>query len=253
MITIYAADEIEKARKSCQLIAKMLNEVEKLVKPGVTTEEIDKSAEDFIRANGAIPAFKGYGGVRNPFPATLCISVNEEVVHGIPGKRVLLDGDIIGIDCGCVLDGFYSDHAKTFIVGESALSDKTLVETTKTALEIGITKAVAGNKVNDIGQVIQEYVESKGYSVVRDLCGHGIGKHLHEDPPVPNYGRAGTGAELKEGMILAIEPMVNMGTWRVKTLRDGWTIVTADKKRSAHFEHTVLIKNGKSEILTISN
>lgn len=250
MITTYSSEEIEKARNSCRLISNMLKEVEKLAQPGITTGEIDKVAEDYIRSHGAIPAFKGYGGSRNPFPATLCISVNEEVVHGIPGKRVLLNGDIVKLDTGCVLDGFYSDHAKSYLVGEGSEEDKKLIESTRQALEIGISKAIAGNRVNDIGNAIQMFIESLGYSVVRDLCGHGIGKRLHEDPPVPNYGRPGTGAELKEGMLLAIEPMVNKGTWRVKTLRDGWTIVTADKKRSAHFEHTVLVRKDKAEVLT---
>ncbi len=253
MIHIYSSEEIELVRKSCKLIVNMLNNLEVFVKPGITTLQLDKIAEDFIRSGGGIPAFKGFGGPRNPFPATLCISVNETVVHGIPGKRVLLEGDIVGIDCGCILNGFYSDHAKTFHVGETSEVDKKLVDVTLKSIALGIEQAVEGNHVNDIGFAVQTFVESNGYSVVRDLCGHGVGRKLHEEPPVPNYGKKGTGSLLKEGMILAIEPMVNIGTWRVKTLRDGWTIETADKKRSAHFEHTVLVKKDKAEILTIGN
>lgn len=250
MITIYTEEEISYIRASAKLVANTLNFIETQVKPGVSTLFLDKIAEDFIRSNNAIPAFLGYGGSRNPYPATLCISINEEVVHGIPGARYLKDGDIVGIDCGTILNGFYGDHAKTFFVGSVSESNKKLVEKTKESLDIGISMAIEGNHVNDIGAAIQSFIESNGYSVVRDLVGHGVGKKLHEDPPVPNYGKKGVGPVLREGMVLAIEPMINMGTWRVKVLRDGWTIVTADKKNSAHFEHTVLVRKDKAEILS---
>lgn len=250
MINIYSEEEIYLIRLSAQLVAKTVIEVEKQIKPGVTTLFLDKFAEDYIRSHGAIPAFKGYGGPRNPFTGTLCISINEEVVHGVPGSKMIKDGDIVSIDCGNVLNGFYSDHAKTFFVGEVSEEIGKLIQVTKESLYLAISLAKEGIRLGDIGFAIQSYVESNGFSIVRDLVGHGIGRKLHEEPAVPNFGRQGTGAVLKAGMVIAIEPMVNMGTWRVKTLRDGWTIVTADKKPSAHFEHTVLIGNEKSEILT---
>lgn len=250
MINIYSNEEIYLIRQSAQLVAKTVIEVEKQIKPGVTTLFLDKFAEDYIRSHGAIPAFKGYGGPRNPFPGTLCISINEEVVHGIPGSKIIRDGDIIKIDCGNVLNGFYSDHAKTFMVGEVSAEIKNLIRVTKESLYLAVKLAKDGVRLGDVGFAIQSNVENNGYSVVRDLVGHGIGRKLHEEPAVPNFGKQGTGGVLKAGMVIAIEPMVNMGTWRVKTLRDGWTIITADKKPSAHFEHTVLIGNEKSEILT---
>ncbi|NUQ81684.1 MAG: type I methionyl aminopeptidase [Bacteroidetes bacterium] len=251
MINIYNAADISLIRESCRLVAKTLIMLESYVKPGVNTLFLDKIAEDFIRSHGAIPAFKGYGGSRNPYPATLCVSINEEVVHGIPGDRVLKDGDIVGIDCGNVLNGFYGDHAKTFAVGEVSPENQELILHTKASLDLGLSKAVAGNRVNDIGHAVQTYIEDKGYSVVRDLVGHGVGKQLHEEPAVPNFGKAGTGPLLKAGMVLAIEPMINRGGWRVKVQRDGWTIVTADKSMSAHFEHTVLVGEQSAEILTM--
>jgi len=250
MIAIYTDEEVSLIRASARLVARTLDFLEPHILPGVSTLFLDKLAEEFIRSNQAIPAFLGYGGPRNPYPATLCVSVNDEVVHGIPGGRYLRDGDIVGIDCGTILNGFYGDHAKTYLVGQCDDKAIQLVEVTQKSLEIGISKAVEGNRVNDIGSSVQSYVESFGYSVVRDLVGHGVGKKLHEDPPVPNYGKAGTGAVLKAGMVLAIEPMINEGTWRVKVQRDGWTIVTADKKLSAHFEHTVLVGKEKPEILS---
>ncbi|MBN8704394.1 MAG: type I methionyl aminopeptidase [Bacteroidetes bacterium] len=250
MINVYTGEELSLIRESARLVAKTLIFIESQVKPGVSTLFLDKIAEDFIRSNNAIPAFLGYGGSRNPYPATLCVSINEEVVHGIPGGRYLKDGDIVGIDCGTILNGFYGDHAKTFLVGNVSESCKKLVEITRQSLDIGIEQAIEGNHVNDIGSAIQAFIESNGYSIVRDLVGHGVGRKLHEDPPVPNYGKKGTGAVLQAGMVLAIEPMVNMGSWRVKVLRDGWTIVTADKKNSAHFEHTVLVGKDKAEILS---
>lgn len=250
MINVYTDEEIILIRESARLVAKTLVFIESQIKPGVSTLFLDKIAEEFIRSNNAIPAFLGYGGSRNPYPATLCVSINEEVVHGIPGARYLKDGDIVGIDCGTIYNGYYGDHAKTFLVGNVSDSNKKLVEITRQSLEIGIEKAVEGNHVNDIGNAVQTFIESHGYSIVRDLVGHGVGKKLHEDPPVPNYGKKGTGVILQAGMVLAIEPMVNMGSWRVKVLRDGWTIVTADKKHSAHFEHTVLVGKNKAEILS---
>lgn len=250
MINVYNAEEVSLIRESCRLVAKTLIVLESYIKPGVNTLFLDKIAEDFIRSHGAIPAFKGYGGPRNPYPATLCVSVNEEVVHGIPGNRELKDGDIVGIDCGNVLNGFYGDHAKTFAVGEVPADTMDLIRHTRLSLELGLAKAKAGNRVNDIGNTIQTYIEDKGYSVVRDLVGHGVGRQLHEEPAVPNFGKSGSGPLLKPGMVLAIEPMINRGGWRVKVQRDGWTIVTADKSMSAHFEHTVLVGEQSAEILT---
>ena len=211
------------------------------VKPGITLMELDTLAEKFIRSQDAVPAFKGYMG----FPATLCISVDDEVVHGIPSDKVLNDGQIVGIDCGAVKNGYYGDSARTFAVGNISDEDKNLIDTTQKALYHGIEKAVPGNYVSDIGHAIQAYVEPKGYSIVRELVGHGIGTNLHEDPQVPNYGDPGMGVELKEGMCLAIEPMINIGDKEVYTLDDGWTVKTKDGYNSAHFEHTIaILKNG---------
>jgi len=202
---------------------------------------------------GGEPAFKGYGWDKsNLFPATLCMSIDEEVVHGIPSKRVLKDGELLSIDVGAKKNGFYGDGAWSFAVGEVSEEKLRLMRVTEESLLIGIEQAVAGNRVHDISNAIQQYVEAKGFSVVRDLVGHGVGKKLHEEPSIPNYGEAGTGPLLKNGMTLAIEPMVNAGTWQVKVSSDGWTVFTADGKPSAHFEHTVAIKNGKAEILTLS-
>lgn len=237
-------------RESAQLVSRTLGEVGKYIEPGVTTGKLDRIAEDYIAANNARPAFKGYGPSNNPFPGTLCISVNEEVVHGIPGDRKLEEGDIVSIDCGVEKDGYFGDHAYTFAVGDCDDKVLDLLRTTLESLYVGIENAIHGNRMGDIGNSIQTYCENAGYGVVRDLVGHGLGKSLHEDPSVPNYGRKGRGERLREGMTLAIEPMINMGSWKVKTLNDGWTVVTADGGVSAHFEHDVVVREGKAEILS---
>ena len=246
MIPIKTDEEIELQRQSSLLVGKTLAEVAKRIRPGIKTIELDRIAETFIRDHGAIPGFKGYNG----FPATLCISVNDEVVHGIPGDRELKDGDIVSIDCGTLMHGFYGDSAYTFAVGEVHREVLDLLKRTKESLYLGIRQAVAGNRVGDIGFAVQSYVESFGYSVVRDLVGHGVGRKLHEKPEVPNFGRRGTGPKLKKGMVLAIEPMINLGVKEVVQNRDGWTIRTADKQPSAHFEHDVAIRNGEPDILS---
>jgi methionyl aminopeptidase len=251
MIYIKSPREIELIRKSCEIVAEVLKLVGASARAGVTTEELDRLAEDYIRSVGAEPAFKGYGhGSQKPFPATLCTSIDEQVVHGIPGKRVLREGEILSVDVGVRYKGYYGDGAASFAVGDVGEEKRRLLRVTEEALYRGIEQARAGNRVHDISHAIQEYVEAHGFSVVRDLVGHGVGKLLHEEPPVPNFGTKGTGVRLKEGMTLAIEPMVNYGTWKVRVLPDGWTIVTEDAKPSAHFEHTVAIVNGKPEILT---
>ncbi len=236
------------------VVAGILDTIEKSVEPGVTTKELDRIAEEYVLSQNAKPAFKGYGFDRKHlFPATVCLSVDDQVVHGIPGSRILQEGDILSVDVGAVKNGYYGDAAKTFAVGEISHEKKKLMNVTYKALEIGIRNAVAGNHVEDISTSIQEYVEENGFSVVRDLVGHGIGTKLHEDPPVPNYGKRGRGALLRNGMTIAIEPMVNAGTHRVYTAKDGWTVYTTDGRPSAHFEHTVVILDGKPEILTLSN
>ena len=217
-----------------------------MVRPGVTTRELDKVAETFILDKGGIPSFKGF----NKFPASLCISINDVVVHGFPSRYELRDGDIISIDCGVQLNGYHSDSAYTYPVGEVSLSVRKLLIRTKESLYLGLEKAVDGNRIGDIGFAIQSYVERFGYSVVRELVGHGVGKSLHEAPEVPNYGKRGQGVKLKEGMVLAIEPMINFGKKGITQDKDGWTIRTVDRKPSAHFEHTVAVRKGKAEILT---
>ncbi|MCD4728975.1 MAG: type I methionyl aminopeptidase [Bacteroidales bacterium] len=246
MIYLKTNAEIELIRESSLLVGKTLAEVAKLIKPGVKTIDLDKRAEEYIRDHGAVPGFKGYNG----FPYTLCISLNENVVHGFPSDRELKDGDIVSVDCGTLKNGFYGDSAYTFAVGEVNGEILELMKRTKESLYIGIEMAVAGNRIGDIGSAIQKYVEGFGYSVVRDLVGHGLGKNLHEKPEVPNYGHRGTGPKLKEGMVLAIEPMINLGTKKVVQEKDGWTIRTADRKPSAHFEHDVAIRKGKVEVLS---
>lgn len=246
VIPIKTEEEIELIRKSSLLVGKTLALVARHIAPGVQTIKLDRIAEEFIRDNGAVPGFKGYNG----FPYTLCISVNEQVVHGFPGEDHLEDGDIVSIDCGVLMNGFYGDSAFTFGVGNVAEDVQLLMQRTRESLYKGIEKAVAGNRVGDIGHAIQEYVEEFGYSVVRDLVGHGLGKELHEKPEVPNYGRRGHGPKLKEGMVLAIEPMINLGTRAVVQEMDGWTIRTADRKPSAHYEHDVVIRSGEAEILS---
>ncbi|NOY51865.1 MAG: type I methionyl aminopeptidase [Chlorobi bacterium] len=246
MIYFKSDEEIEIQRQSSLLVGKTLAEVAKVIKPGIKTIVLDAIAEEFIRDHGAVPGFKGYGG----FPGSLCISVNEEVVHGIPGERVLKDGDIVSVDCGTYMNGFYGDSAYTFAVGNVKEDYLLLLQRTKESLYLAIDQAVAGKRVGDIGHAVQSYVEGFGYSVVRDLVGHGVGRNLHEKPEVPNYGRRGTGIKLKPGMAIAIEPMINLGVKDVVQENDGWTIKTADSLPSAHFEHDVAIRNGKADILS---
>lgn len=239
-------EEILLLKKSSLLVGKTLGEVALHLKPGVTTKKIDDIAEQFIRDNGGIPGFKGYNG----FPATLCISINDEVVHGIPGPKIIKEGDVVSVDCGAIVNGYYGDYAYTFIVGESDEKTKQLVSITKESLYKGIEQAVAGNTIGDIGYAIQLHVERHGFSVVRDLVGHGIGQHLHEKPEVPNYGRKGMGMPLPENIVICIEPMINLGTKNVKQDRDGWTIRTKDRKPSAHFEHMVVIRKEEAEVIS---
>jgi len=246
MVNIYREDEIELLRESSLLVGKTLAEVAKHLKPGVTTKHLDTIAEEFIMDHKAKPVFKGYFG----YPASLCISINEQVVHGIPGERVVKENDIISIDCGTVLNGYVGDSAYTFAMGEVQDEVLNLLVATKESLYRGIEAAIAGNRIGDIGYAIQSYVEAKGYSVVRELVGHGVGKKLHEKPEVPNFGRRGNGVKLKKGMVIAIEPMINLGTYRVFQENDGWTIRTQDLKPSAHYEHDVAIGEGKSDILS---
>lgn len=246
MIYYKTEEEIELLRESSLLVGKTLAEVAKRIRPGIETIVLDKLAEEFIMDHGAVPGFKGYNG----FPFSLCISINEQVVHGFPGKRVLIEGDIVSIDCGVLKNEFYGDSAYTFAVGEIDEEVLLLLERTKESLYKAIEVAVEGKRVGDIGYAVQSHVEQYGYGVVRDLVGHGLGKSLHEKPEVPNYGKRGTGVKLKEGMVLAIEPMINLGTRSVVQLQDGWTISTADKKPSAHYEHDVAIRKGKADILS---
>lgn len=246
MVNIKSKEELEIMRKVNKLLAGVRETLREMVKPGVTTLELDKKAEAMIREKGAVPAFKGYHG----FPSTLCTSINEEVVHGIPSNRVLQEGDVLGMDMGAILNGFYADTAVTCMVGNVSLAAQKLLKTTEESLYRGIEQAKPGGRLNDIGAAVQKCVEKEGYSVVREFVGHGIGKQLHEDPQVPNYGVAGTGMMLKAGMVLAIEPMVNIGGPKVNILDDGWTAVTEDGSLSAHFEHTVAITENGPEILT---
>jgi len=246
MIQLKTDEEIEIQRQSSLLVGKTLAEVAKRIGPGIKTIELDKLAEEFILDHGAVPGFKGYGG----FPGSLCISVNDEVVHGIPGERVLEDGDIVSIDCGTLMNGFYGDSAYTFAVGNVEAEILELLKRTKESLYLAIEQAVTGKRIGDIGYAVQKHVESFGYSVVRDLVGHGVGRNLHEKPEIPNYGKRGSGIKLKKGMCLAIEPMVNLGVKEVTQDNDGWTIRTADGKPSAHFEHDVAVRNDKADILS---
>ena len=247
MVQLKSAAEIEKMRKSGAIVAQVLKEIEELVKPGATTADLDLFAQTRTKELGAKPAFKGYHG----FPGTLCVSVNEEVVHGIPSKkRILKEGDIVGVDFGVILDGWFGDSARTFPVGKISAEASKLLDITEKSLFLGIDQARAGNHLFDIGHAIQNFVESHGYSVVREFVGHGIGKNLHEDPQVPNFGIKGKGMLLKPGMVLAIEPMINAGKPEVRVLSDGWTAITADKQLSAHFEHTIAITESGAEILT---
>ena len=246
MIYLKTDEEIELLRESNLLVGMTLGELAKWIAPGITTLKLDKIAEEFIRDHGAVPGFLGYGG----FPNTLCVSVNEQIVHGIPSNYELKDGDIVSIDCGTVKNGFNGDSAYTFCVGEVAYDVRRLLKTTKESLYLGREQAVEGKRVGDISNAVQTYCEKKGYSVVRELCGHGVGKRLHEDPEVPNCGRRGCGPLLKSGMVIAIEPMINLGSRNIVIERDGWTTRTRDRKPSAHFEHTVAVREGKADILS---
>ncbi len=246
MIILKSRQEIEKMRKSNVLVAAILEELRKKIRPGVKTIELDRLSEEMALKKGARPAFKGYRG----YPYSLCTSVNSEVVHGMPSERELKEGDIVSLDFGILNDGYYGDAAVTVPVGEITPAAKRLLRVTEEALYRGIAEVRAGNRIGDISAAIQGHAEAAGFSVVRDLVGHGIGKNLHEDPQVPNYGSSGRGIELKAGMVFAIEPMVNEGTYRVDILRDGWTVVTADGKLSAHFEHSVAITENGPVILS---
>ena len=246
MIEIKTKEDISRLRRSSLLVGKTLAEVARVIGPGVKTISLDKLAEDFIRNNGGSPGFKGYNG----FPFTLCISVNEQVVHGFPGERVLVEGDIVSVDCGVFMNGFFGDSAYTFTVGEVRPEVLQLLKRTRESLYLGIDMATDGKRIGDIGFAIQNYVEEFGYSVVRDLVGHGVGRNLHEKPEVPNYGKRGTGVKLRDGMVIAIEPMINLGVKSVIQENDGWTIRTADRLPSAHYEHTVAVGAVKADTLS---
>ena len=252
MILIKTKKEIDLIRESCKIVAEALQLMKSNIKPGITTLELDKIAEDYIRSNNAIPAFKGYSqGGASAFPGSVCISVDDAVVHGIPGSNVLREGEIVSLDVGVLKNNYYGDAALSVAVGEVSAEKSKLLEVTEKSLYEGISNAKEGNRVHDISASVQEMVENNKFSVVRDLCGHGVGKYLHEEPSIPNFGRRGTGAKLRNGMTLAIEPMVNAGGYKVVTESDGWTILTADGLPSAHFEHTILITSNSPEILTV--
>jgi methionyl aminopeptidase len=242
-----SSDEIARMRRAGRIVAGTIAEVTAAVRPGITTEALDRVAEGYIRTQGALPSFKGYRG----FPASICTSVNDQVVHGIPGERVLERGDLLSLDFGAIWQGYHADSAVTVFVGEppSAEAEK-LVRVTEEALETGIAQLVPGKHLSDIGNAIQQMVEGAGFSVVREYVGHGIGRNLHEDPPIPNYGPPGRGSEIAPGLVVAIEPMVNAGGWETRLLSDDWTVVTADGTLSAHFEHTIAVTDGTAEILT---
>jgi methionyl aminopeptidase len=252
MIILKSREEIELMRESALLVSRTLGLIAAKVKPGAIPADLDRLAEEFIRDNGGIPAFKGYRSASgtSKFPSTLCISINSAVVHGIPSDEPLREGDIVSVDCGVQKNNFFGDHAYTFMIGEVSTEVKQLVEVTRQCLELGIEKMSRGNRIGDISYAIQQHAEKHGYGVVRELVGHGLGKKMHEDPEVPNFGKRGDGPKLKDGMVLAIEPMINLGTRHVKQLGDGWTIVTADGKPSAHFEHNVAVVDGKPEVLS---
>ncbi len=247
MIFIKTAEEIELLRESNLLVSTTLAEMAKHIKPGITTGKLDAIAETFIRDHNAVPGFKGYNG----YPKTLCTSVNSQVVHGIPSDKVVLkEGDIVSVDCGVIKNEYYGDTAFSFEVGEVSEEVKQLLKTTRESLYLGIEKAVAGQRTGDVGHAVQKHAESFGYSVVREMVGHGLGRHLHEEPEVPNYGRRGTGVKLKQGMVICIEPMINKGRRQITQGADGWTISTADEQPSAHFELAVAIDKGKADVLS---
>lgn len=247
MIILKTRREIEIMKKAGQLVAQSHELVRKYIKPGVTTKELDQLVEDFLRSQNAIPTFKGYGG----FPYSICASVNEEVVHGFPSTRKLKEGDIISVDIGATFEGYVGDSAKTFLVGDVDYEKRHLVEATRQSFYEGIKFAKMSYRLSDISHAIQQYAEGQGFSVVRDYVGHGVGKNMHESPQIPNFGKPGKGPRLQEGMVLAIEPMINAGTYNVKVLDDEWTVVTVDGKPSAHYEHTVAITDGEPELLTV--
>lgn len=246
MVILKNREEIELMRESALSVSRALGVIAKEIKPGVTSLYLDKIAEEYIRDNGGVPGFKGMYG----FPNTLCMSLNASVVHGIPNDKPLEEGDILSVDCGVIKNGYHGDHAYTFAIGQVTPEVQKLLDVTKECLYIGIEQFKSGNRIGDIGFAIQQHAENNGYGVVRELCGHGLGKKLHEDPEVPNYGKRGDGPKIKDGMVIAIEPMINMGTRNIKQLKDGWTILTADGKPSAHFEHDVAQIDGKPEILS---
>lgn len=246
MIILKSAEEIDQIRKASKIVAEVIEELALMVKPGVTTKDLDRRAEELIRKKGATPAFKGYRG----YPASLCTSINEVVVHGIPSKQSLKDGDIVGVDCGAIVNGYYGDSARTFAVGTVDPESKHLMDVTRESLYRGIEKMVVGNRLHDISWAVQSHAEQAGFSVVRDFVGHGVGRSLHEEPQVPNFGTAGTGMRLSVGLVLAVEPMINAGEPGVRILEDGWTAVTTDQKRSAHFEHTIALTEKGFEILS---
>lgn len=245
-MVVKTTEEVERLRENAIIVSKTLAEVAKHIKPGVKTITLDQIAEEYIRDEGAVPGFKGYRG----FPGTLCISVNEEVVHGIPGERVLKNGDVVSIDCGCIKHGFYGDSAYSFPVGEVKSEVMDLLRRTKESLFRALDVALTGKRVGDISSTVQDYVESFGYSVVRELVGHGLGRELHEKPDIPNYGRKGSGTKLQDGLVICIEPMINLGTKNVVQAPDGWTIRTFDRKPSAHYELTVVVRKEKADILS---
>ena len=246
MIYYKSEEEIDLVRESSLLVAKTHAEIARHIKPGISSLELDLLAEEFIRDNGGVPAFKGYNG----FPCTLCVSPNEQVVHGIPNKDILDEGTILSVDCGVLMNEYYGDSAYTYEIGDVDEDVSELLKVTKESLYKGIEKAIVGNRIGDISNAVQEHAEVNNYGVVRELVGHGIGKQLHESPEVPNYGRRGSGVKLKKGLVIAIEPMINLGKRDIMQHKDGWTITTVDKKPSAHFEHTIVVREGKAEILS---
>ena len=253
MILIKSSKEIEYMRESGRIVGLALNEIEKAIRPGITTHELDRIANDVLKHEGAIPSFKGQEGFEgsDPYPATICASVNNQVIHGIPDSYALKEGDIISIDMGAVKNGYHGDAARTFAVGEISKEAQKLIEVTKESFFNGIKFAKVGNRVSDISHAVQEYGESFGFSVVRDFVGHGVGKELHEEPEVPNFGRPGHGPRLEKGMVIAVEPMVNAGKYDIDILGNGWTVVTSDGSLSAHYENTIVITDGEPEILTL--
>ena len=246
MIYYKSEEEINLVRESSLLVAKTHAEIARHIKPGISSLELDLLAEEFIRDNGGVPAFKGYNG----FPCTLCVSPNEQVVHGIPNKDILNEGTMLSVDCGVHMNEYYGDSAYTYEIGDVDEDVSELLKVTKESLYKGIEKAIVGNRIGDISNAVQEHAEANNYGVVRELVGHGIGKQLHESPEVPNYGRRGSGIKLKKGLVIAIEPMINTGKRDIMQHEDGWTITTVDKKPSAHFEHTIVVREGEAEILS---